>query len=103
MILNKNPELVIFDLDNTLYEYKPCHVLGLKAVCEYIEQMFGISQKTALEKFEVARMRVKSRLSGASARDRILYFSEFLFKIPSRGPRSLLKLNLSREIGRAHV
>lgn len=34
---------VIFDLDNTLYAYDPCHAAGFRAVTDYAEAQFGIA------------------------------------------------------------
>ena len=34
---------VIFDLDNTLYAYDPCHAAGFRAVTDYAAAQFGIA------------------------------------------------------------
>lgn len=34
---------VIFDIDNTLYDYDKNHICGMKALADYCESAFGVS------------------------------------------------------------
>ena len=34
---------VIFDIDNTLYDYDKNHIYGMKALADYCESAFGVS------------------------------------------------------------
>ena len=36
---------VIFDIDNTLYDYDKNHVYGMKALADYCESDFGKSEE----------------------------------------------------------
>jgi putative hydrolase of the HAD superfamily len=68
----------VFDLDNTLYEYKSCNKAGESAFATFAAETFGISRKIAKEYLQVAQGNVKSRVAGASSHERILYYAEFL-------------------------
>jgi len=76
-IWNK-PNLLVFDLDNTLYEYEPCHRAGEEAFFKYAMEILGIPHKIARRRLATARKNVKIRVTGASSHERALYFSEFL-------------------------
>jgi FMN phosphatase YigB (HAD superfamily) len=78
MVKFESPELVVFDLDNTLYEYKQCHAAGELAFGELANNVFGMSNKDVQKNLSRARSIVKKRVKGASSHDRLLYFSEFL-------------------------
>lgn len=75
------PELAVFDLDNTLYEYGPCHEFGLERCVKYFCEYFNVSQIEIGKAFKASRFKVKDRLIGVSARDRMLYFSEMLTEL----------------------
>jgi FMN phosphatase YigB (HAD superfamily) len=72
------PQLIVFDLDNTLYEYESCNKAGESAFAAFAAETFGISRKIAKDYLKVARGNVKSRVTGASSHERILYYAEFL-------------------------
>lgn len=76
-ITNK-PNLLVFDLDNTLYEYEPCQRAGEDAFIKYASEILGIPRKIARKNLATARNNVKSRITGASSHERSLYFAEFL-------------------------
>ena len=68
------PDLVVFDLDNTFYDYESAHEIALSV-------LFGDSRLPSpnkmLEAYETARKNVKSRLgSTASSHSRLLYLAE---------------------------
>lgn len=72
------PNLMVFDLDNTLYEYHNCNRAGLEAFANFASETLGMSSRNAMKLFKQARHTVKNRISGASSHDRALYFAEFL-------------------------
>lgn len=72
---------MVFDLDNTLYEYQPCHKRALKSVSEFAKLEYGLPSRRFREEYMSARMRVKSRVSGASSHNRLLYFMELVNKL----------------------
>ncbi len=72
------PELIVFDLDNTIYNYEPCRLAAEKAFFCYAQSAVGIKPNLSQKAFNSARLRVHSRLSNASRHDRRLYFIEYL-------------------------
>ena len=73
------PTSVFFDLDDTLYEYSPCHKAGLKAATTLMSNKLNISKKDAELIYENGRKQVKARLGEtASSHSRLLYFREGL-------------------------
>lgn len=75
------PNLVVFDLDNTLYEYKNSHNMALRSVSQFAKAEYGIPPHIFLESYEKSRARVKSRVSGASSHNRLLYFTELITEL----------------------
>jgi len=72
------PDLLVFDLDNTLYEYEPCNRAGEESFINYASEILGIPRVMARRNLATARKNVKLRLSGASSHERSVYFAEFL-------------------------
>ena len=76
---NEIPTSVFFDLDDTLYEYLPCHQAGLKAAITLMSNKLNISKPEAESIYENGRRLVKARLGEtASSHSRLLYFREGL-------------------------
>ena len=68
---------VLFDLDNTLYEYEKCNNAGLDAVFTSLSLMFNKPKETVKEIFHDSREQVKMRLKNtASSHSRFLYFQK---------------------------
>jgi FMN phosphatase YigB (HAD superfamily) len=68
------PELVVFDLDNTFYEYETAHRFAFSALLD--DEQFS-SDRELVEAYEKARAFVKNRLRDtASSHSRLLYLSE---------------------------
>lgn len=78
------PELIIFDLDNTLYRYDLCNKRALKAVSRLASSEYGVPARRFLLEYESSRLIVKSRISGASSHNRLLYFSEWISRFESK-------------------
>lgn len=76
---------VIFDIDNTLYDYDKNHLLGMKALTDYCRSEFNLGEKEALACYDRA-MEIASRRIGtdtAAIHSRMLRFqcmTEFLEK-----------------------
>ncbi len=67
---------VIFDLDNTLYEYEPCNVIGMKNMHDCLRKILGkdITDDSFNEILNNAKKEVKNNLSGmAASHNRVLY------------------------------
>jgi FMN phosphatase YigB (HAD superfamily) len=78
-MINALPTSVFFDLDDTLYEYLPCHKAGLESAYSLMVRKLNISKKEAEVIYEKGRNLVKARLGQtASSHNRLLYFREGL-------------------------
>lgn len=74
MITNK-PSAVIFDTDNTLYEYDFAHIKANQAVIEKAESILGVNKALFIQTLDVAKKEIKSRLGEtASSHNRLLYY-----------------------------
>lgn len=72
---------VLFDLDDTLYDYEPAHKKGLDNAYNVLKKEMKISKKRFLQLFEYAKTEIKNQLSGtASSHNRILYFQRLIEK-----------------------
>jgi putative hydrolase of the HAD superfamily len=68
------PDLVVFDLDNTFYDYESAHEMALSALFKDSRMS---SEVEAAETYMTARSNVKNRLgSSASSHSRLLYLAE---------------------------
>lgn len=75
----KLPELVIFDLDNTLYEYKTANSSGEVALHNFLSLNLKISEREVENMLKESRLRVKERLGDtAHSHSRLLYVRDFL-------------------------
>ena len=85
---------VLFDLDNTLYDYEPVYKKSLKAVHEILKNEIKMSYKDFLELYSLAQMKIKRELAGtASAHNRVLYFQRLVEKTHNTiNPEIILKL-----------
>ena len=73
-ILYRRPELVVFDLDNTFYDYESAHEMALSALFKDSRMSSDID---ASETYKTARSNVKNRLgNSASSHSRLLYLAE---------------------------
>lgn len=70
---------VIFDLDDTLYEYKRINELAIKELCTYTCNSFKITEQEFEEAFLWARMQTKDVLKNTAAcHNRLLYCQKLL-------------------------
>jgi putative hydrolase of the HAD superfamily len=78
----KRPELAIFDLDNTLYDYEIAKVSGQAALNSFLCQHLGRTEKEISRLLEESRQRVKGRLvNTASSHSRLLYIRDLLVQL----------------------
>ena len=78
----KRPELVIFDLDNTLYDYEIANASGQAALNSFLCQHLGRTDIEISHLLEESRLRVKGRLgSTASSHSRLLYIRDLLVQL----------------------
>jgi putative hydrolase of the HAD superfamily len=76
------PELAIFDLDNTLYEYGIANASGKAALTSFLSQHLGRTEIDISHLLAESRLRVKDRLgSTASSHSRLLYIRDLLVQL----------------------
>lgn len=73
-MLYRQPELVVFDLDNTFFDYESAHQIALSVL---FDDSRLSSKIEAIKAYEKARNNVKHRVgSTASSHSRLLYLAE---------------------------
>ena len=78
----KRPELAIFDLDNTLYDYEFANSAGRAAMITFLSKHLGRSEPELSQRLEESRSRVKNRLGRtASSHSRLLYTRDLLIQL----------------------
>ena len=78
----KRPELAIFDLDNTLYDYEIANASGQTALISFLSQHLGRAEMEISDLLEESGQRVKARLgSTASSHSRLLYIRDLLVQL----------------------
>lgn len=85
---------VLFDLDNTLYDYDKAHKIAIKAVYTELQKHMKLSYSDFLRLFKLSRTEIHRELAGtASAHNRILYFQRLIEKTHNTvEPSIILKL-----------
>lgn len=101
--LDRLPNLVIFDLDNTLYAYDPAHAAGMAAVVAKAKDRLGPSGGRFLEALAEARDALKTYLGPcAAAHDRLLYMHRTL-EVLGLKSQPLLALDFEQTYWRAFL
>ena len=78
----KRPELAIFDLDNTLYDYEIANASGQGALNGFLSQHLGRPELEISQLLDESKQRVKSRLGDtASSHSRLLYIRDLLVQL----------------------
>jgi len=102
-IFNEMPAAILFDTDNTLYEYTPAHNAALDATIRKAYQLFGTSEQDFKQVFNKARNEIHDRLKGtASSHSRLLYFQRVL-ELMGLGSQVLLALDLEQTYWRTFL
>jgi putative hydrolase of the HAD superfamily len=77
--MRNRPEVIILDLDNTVYFYPPCHRAGTQAVENEAANRLKVDRKEWLKHFEASREEVKVQLGDvAASHSRLIYFKRTL-------------------------
>jgi putative hydrolase of the HAD superfamily len=93
--LEVRPAAVLFDLDNTLYPYRPAHEAGMRSIEDKAATKLGIEPDHFNSVFSRARSDIKNQLgNAASSHSRLLYFQRTLEYL---GLRSQVVLSLEFE------
>lgn len=99
----QKPTLVVFDLDDTLYNYVPCNQKANEALLLLASNETGVPIGQISEQLSLARDAVKTRTAGtAASHSRLLYIHEMLTRI-GFGARPQLALNLESEFWRVYI
>lgn len=73
---------VLFDLDNTLYEYAPCNQAGKQAVFKCLAKELNTSQKKVQVAYAVSRKKVNAQLkTTAASHSRLLYIQSTIERL----------------------
>ena len=85
---------VLFDLDNTLYDYDTPHKKSLKEVHKILTNYISISFSRFIKLFNLAKCEIHRELAGsASSHNRVLYFQRLIEKTHNTvEPSLILKL-----------
>lgn len=84
---------VVFDLDNTIYNYDKCHIVAMKQLEEYVCDKYGLNKVDFRKNFELAKDEVKKLLGNTGAsHNRMLYMQIFLEKINQSPVEDALEL-----------
>lgn len=72
---------VLFDLDNTLYDFDTPHKKALREVHKILKKHINISFDKFLKLYNISKTEIKRELSGiASSHNRVLYFQRLIEK-----------------------
>jgi HAD superfamily hydrolase (TIGR01549 family) len=95
-LLAVKPNVVLFDLDNTLYEYNTCHVPALNKVFQEFGIHYGIDNKLIQQAYAEARALVKVQtINTAACHSRLLYFQR-TSELLGFGSQTTLSLQLEQ-------
>lgn len=86
---------VLFDLDDTLYDYEPVHKIALSKVYSvFNKKVMKISKEKFTRLFNLSKTEIHQELSGtASSHNRVLYFQRLVEKTHNTvDPEIILKL-----------
>ena len=99
----QKPAAVLFDTDNTLYHYDPCHKVAMIATKKKAVLLFTITGEQFDNAYFKARHEVKLRLKNtASSHSRLLYFQRML-ELIGLGSQVLLALDLEQTYWRTFL
>ena len=75
----KKPDIIIFDIDDTLYDTKEPHLKALNSAFEFLNKITNIRIESIKEIYSNSREEIKMILgSTAASHSRLLYFQRLL-------------------------
>ena len=99
----ETPDAVIFDTDNTLYEYEPANKAAIEAACKKAENLISINKEEFMFYYDKARKEIKKDISGtASSHSRLLYFQRMIELLGLRA-KLLVALDLEQTFWRTFL
>ena len=97
------PNAVLFDMDNTLYDYTPAHIFSQNVIKSKIIKRFSITGKHFDQIFFEARKQVKENLGDtASSHSRLLYLQRMI-ELMGFGTQPLLALDFEQTYWRTFL
>ena len=76
---NEMIKAIIFDLDDTLYDYSGCHEKAMESLKKYCMDRFLLTEQGFRDRYSVSKKIVKQKLgNNASSHNRMLYAQVFL-------------------------
>lgn len=100
---NTCPDLIMVDLDNTLYSYTTAHGAAMNEVASIVSDRISLSPTEFDSLYSQARMAIKERIDGtASSHSRLLYFQHMLESI-GLGNQVLLMMELENAYWRTFL
>jgi putative hydrolase of the HAD superfamily len=97
------PELVLFDFDNTLYDYAPAHEAAMQAVCSKVTSKFSVNQVDFERAFDTARSEIKQTLKDSAASHNRLLYMQRMLEILGLGSQALVALDLEQTYWRTFL
>ena len=97
------PNAVLFDTDNTLYEYEPANTAAKEAACKKAVNLLGIDRSKFMYYYDKARKEIKKEIFGtASSHSRLLYFQRMIELLGLRA-KLLVALDLEQTFWRTFL
>ena len=83
---------ILFDLDDTLYEYAPCNARGLEAAGEMLRRRVGVAFADFMELHDEVRGQLARELRGqAASHNRALFFKRMVERLIERPEPGLVR------------
>ena len=76
-----NPTAIVFDLDNTLYEYLPADRAGREAIYSYFQDRLKISPHASKNAWDTAKEITKKMNSSQAAQHSRLVYAQHALRI----------------------
>jgi len=75
----RRPDAILFDTDNTLYDYGPANALAERSVEAKVQNLLGVNTDIFRSTYQQSKQQIKSQLGRtASSHSRLLYFQRVL-------------------------
>ena len=77
---------VIFDLDNTLYDYSLCHKKAMEELAQAGAKLFGVSEDEFINYYEAAKTEVKKNNYGVAAEHNRMFYGQKTAELMGKSP-----------------
>jgi len=71
-------DLILLDLDNTLYNYQTCHAVALEALCEQFGAEFNLGHQQVKNLYSVSRQTVHNTNHGTATSHSRLFYVQYM-------------------------